>query len=48
MFVISFVTTKGGAGKSTLAFSTAVAAMQTGEPVALLDLDPQNSAMLSV
>jgi chromosome partitioning protein len=45
MLVISFVTTKGGAGKSTLAFSTGVAAMQAGQSVAILDLDPQNSAV---
>ena len=43
MLVISFITYKGGAGKSTLAFSTAVAAKQAGETVALLDLDPQRS-----
>ena len=45
MLVISFVTTKGGAGKSTLAFSTGVAAMQAGQSVAILDLDPQNSTV---
>jgi len=43
MLVISFMTKKGGAGKSTLAFSTAVAAKQAGESVALLDLDSQGS-----
>ena len=43
MHVISFVTHKGGAGKSTLVFSTAVAAQQDGDVVAVLDLDPQAS-----
>jgi chromosome partitioning protein len=41
MLVISFITYKGGAGKSTLAFSTAVAAKQAGENVAILALDQQ-------
>jgi len=41
MLVVSFITYKGGAGKSTLAFSTAVAAKQAGETVAILDLDQQ-------
>ena len=43
MLVISFITYKGGAGKSTLAFSTAVAAKQAGENVAILDLDQQGA-----
>jgi chromosome partitioning protein len=44
MLVVSFITYKGGAGKSTLAFSTAVAAKQAGETVAILDLDQQGAA----
>jgi chromosome partitioning protein len=44
MLVISFITQKGGAGKSTLAFSTAVAAHEAGERVAILDLDYQGAA----
>lgn len=43
MRVVSFVTQKGGAGKTTLAASVAVAAVQDGEKVAVLDLDPQRS-----
>ena len=43
MMTISFMTQKGGAGKSTLAFSLAVAAREAGENVAILDLDPQGS-----
>lgn len=43
MRVIAFVTQKGGTGKSTLAASLAVAAMQAKQQVAALDLDPQAS-----
>jgi len=43
MLVISFMTQKGGAGKSTLALSVAVAAQEAGDRVAILDLDPQAS-----
>ena len=45
MLVISFMTQKGGAGKSTLALSVAVAAREAGDRVAILDLDPQASLM---
>jgi chromosome partitioning protein len=44
MAVISFVTQKGGSGKSTLAINCAVAAMQAGKRVLLLDMDPQGTA----
>jgi chromosome partitioning protein len=37
------MTQKGGAGKSTLALSVAVAAKEAGDRVAILDLDPQAS-----
>jgi len=45
MHIISFITKKGGAGKSTLSFSTAVAALEAGEKVAILDLDSQGAAV---
>jgi chromosome partitioning protein len=41
MRTIALVTQKGGAGKSTLASSLAVAAMEAGERVCLIDMDPQ-------
>lgn len=43
MRTITLVTQKGGAGKTTLATSLAIAAQQAGETVAALDLDPQGS-----
>lgn len=43
MRTITLVTQKGGTGKTTLATSLAVAAMEAGETVALFDLDPQKS-----
>jgi chromosome partitioning protein len=43
MKTIALVTQKGGAGKTTLATALAVAAIETGEHVVALDLDPQGS-----
>jgi chromosome partitioning protein len=42
--VISFVTQKGGAGKTTLAVNCAVAAERAGLKTLILDLDDQGSA----
>lgn len=43
MRTIAFVTQKGGAGKSTLASSIAVAARRAGERVFIIDMDPLQS-----
>lgn len=43
MRTIAFLTQKGGAGRTTLAASIAVAAAHAGERVIALDLDPQSS-----
>jgi chromosome partitioning protein len=45
MRTIAFLTHKGGAGKTTLAASLAVAAAERGERVIALDLDPQASLL---
>lgn len=44
MNVISFVTQKGGTGKSSLAVSLAVAAMERGIKTSIIDLDAQGTA----
>ncbi|MFT8259151.1 MAG: ParA family partition ATPase (plasmid) [Candidatus Symbiodolus clandestinus] len=44
MYIISFLSQKGGSGKTTLAVHTAVAAHQDGERVVVIDTDPQKSA----
>lgn len=46
MKTVAFVTQKGGAGKTTIATSVAVAASEAGERVAALDLDPQESLFM--
>ncbi len=43
MRTIAFINQKGGTGKSTLAACLAVAAMDAGERVFLIDMDPQKS-----
>ncbi len=44
MKIISVVSQKGGAGKTTIATNLAVLAEQAGHPTVLLDLDPQATA----
>ncbi|MEO1144095.1 MAG: ParA family protein [Cyanobacteria bacterium J06638_22] len=44
MHVLSFVTQKGGSGKTTLCTNLAVVAEQLGGRVLILDLDPQGTA----
>lgn len=44
MKILSILTQKGGAGKTTLATALAVAAEQDGKQVAILDLDDQATA----
>jgi chromosome partitioning protein len=44
MRVISFVTQKGGSGKTALTLSGSVAAEETGKRVLIVDLDPQGTA----
>lgn len=45
MHVVTFVSQKGGSGKSTLCCALAVAAQLDGRRVALVDLDPQGSTV---
>lgn len=44
MKVVSLLSNKGGAGKTTLSINLAIAAVLDGKQVALIDLDPQGSA----
>lgn len=44
MKIVTFVTQKGGAGKTTLAINCAVAAERAGQRTILFDLDPQGTA----
>ena len=44
MIIISIISQKGGAGKTTLAINLAGAAEATGKQVVIIDLDPQASA----
>ena len=44
MFTFSFISQKGGAGKTTLACGLAVVAECRGVPSVVIDLDPQGSA----
>ena len=44
MKTIAFMSQKGGAGKTTLAVHLAVAAVDAGERVVVIDTDPQKSA----
>lgn len=46
MKILTFLSQKGGSGKTTLAVHCAVAAMQAGMRVEIADTDPQGSAML--
>ena len=44
MRVLSFVTQKGGSGKTALLLATSVAAEEAGKRVLIIDLDPQGTA----
>ena len=44
MKVLAILSNKGGAGKTTLALSLAVAAVEKGKTAAVIDVDPQASA----
>jgi cellulose synthase operon protein YhjQ len=46
MQVISFISGKGGVGKTTIAANTAMALARRGKRVVVVDLDPQNTLRL--
>jgi chromosome partitioning protein len=46
MRVLTLLSQKGGTGKTTIALHLAVAAERDGKPLAVIDLDPQQSAAL--
>jgi len=45
MKIISIISQKGGAGKTTLALNLAIASEISGKTTAIFDLDPQASSM---
>jgi len=46
MIVVAVVAEKGGVGKTTIALNLAVAAVQNGRTVAVIDVDPQATASM--
>lgn len=46
MLIISFISGKGGVGKTTLSANMAMALAQRGKKVLVIDLDPQNTLRL--